>query len=396
MKKRLRVGTIATVLVLLASSLLYILFTLPAFSDSMRETIDSDSLYRQGLVSEAWSEECPTAVSDAPVQANIEETGSCLMVGVIIQGYGLHSAMAPYGTTLDDVKPGTSVVMVNYDNGETNDWFMAGVDKSFPVIISVLLCVLIIFMVTRTKGLKAIAGIAISLAALMFYVIPAILSGHPSTMVTLATAILILGLVMYLTHGISWMTTAAFLGTTAGLFIILGLTLVFDTVARGYTSLPDELIEFIRFLPQDPDLISSLSHLYFASIILVGVGILNDVMIAQASTVWTLQRTATEKLTPYKLFTEAMKVGRDHISSAMYTLTFVYAATALPLMLTSYVYMNLSWLALFSSEFGMEILRTGLCITGLMIATPATTYLASWMTTFIPEKSLQVEHGHKH
>ncbi|PWQ83743.1 hypothetical protein DKX15_22245, partial [Enterococcus faecium] len=77
-------------------------------------------------------------------------------------------------------------------------------------------------------------------------------------------AILILGLVMYLTHGISWMTTAAFLGTTAGLFIILGLPLVFDTVARGYTSLPDELIEFIRFLPQDPDLISSLSHLYFA------------------------------------------------------------------------------------------------------------------------------------
>lgn len=394
-KKRLQVGTVITVLLLLVSSFVYILFTLPSFSDSMKDTIDSDSFYQYGTIMQAWEEECPTAVSDAPVQADVDEMGSCLMAEVLIQGYGPHVAMAPYGTNLDDVSPGVRVVMVNYDNGESNDWFMVGVDKSYPIIISVLLCLLIIFMVTKFKGFKAVLGIGISLAMIMFYVIPAILSGHSSTFVTLATSILILGLIMYLTHGISWMTTSAFLGTACGLGIILVLAYIFNLTARTHTALPDDLVEFIRFLPQEPGLIDSLSNLYFAGLILVGVGILNDVMIAQASTVWTLQKNSQSIMSPAELFKESMSVGRDHISSAMYTLVFVYASTALPLLLTSYVYMNMSWIALLSSEFGIEILRTGICITGLMIATPLTTYIAAFMSTFVPKESLD-KHSHSH
>lgn len=397
MTKNLRIGTIAAVISLLCLSLLYILFHLPSLSTPMQESIDQETFYKIGSVTAVWDEECAMAISDAPVQADIPDKTTCVIAKVLIQGYGQHDVQAPYGTSTSDLQPGTRVVMANYDNGTTNTWFMSGIDKSKPVIIAFAFCIALILMVTGAKGFKALIGIGLSLCAIMFYLIPAILSGHPTALVTLAVSVLILGVVMYLTHGISWMTTSAFLGTAGGLGIIIILWAVFDLVAKSYTVQNNEIFELMTFLPQDPLVLSSLGNIYSAGIILTAIGILNDVMIAQASTVWALQRSSGQTLTTGQAFKEAMKVGKDHISSAMYTLVFVYTATALPMMLSSYVYMNLNLTALLSSEFGLEILRTGICITGLMLATPLTTYLAGFMSTYVPRKALeQVGHSHEH
>lgn len=368
---------------------------MPSLSDSMRSTIDQDTFYKTGQVTAVWDEECSTAVSDAPVQAEIPETGLCVIAKVHIQGYGQHDVQAISINSTSELPPGTRVVMVNYDNGTTNSWFFSGIDKTKPIVVAFALCIALILMVTGSKGFKALIGIGLSLSVIIFYLLPAILSGAPTALTTFAVSVLILGLVMYLTHGISWMTTSAFLGTTGGLFIILLLWLIFDLVAKTHTAPTDEIFELTRFLPQEPDVLSSLRGIYSAGIILTAIGILNDVMIAQASTVWALQRSSGQKLSAYQAFREAMKVGKDHVSSALYTLVFVYTATALPMMLSAYVYMNMNITALMSSDFGIEIMRTGICIAGLMLATPLTTYVAGFMSTYVPEKALKTK-GHSH
>ena len=49
-------------------------------------------------------------------------------------------------------------------------------------------------------------------------------------------------------------------------------------------------------------------------------------MIAQSFTVWQI-RLSDKEISVRELFFKGMSVGKDHVSSAMYTLVFVYAST---------------------------------------------------------------------
>ena len=58
---------------------------------------------------------------------------------------------------------------------------------------------------------------------------------------------------------------------------------------------------------------------------------LNDVTITQASTAFELAEV--EGTSRRAIFVGAMRVGRDHIASTVYTLVLAYAGGALPLLL---------------------------------------------------------------
>ena len=57
-----------------------------------------------------------------------------------------------------------------------------------------------------------------------------------------------------------------------------------------------------------------------------GLGVLNDVTITQSSAVWELFE-ASPGSGPLRLYRQAMRIGRDHIASTVYTI--VFAATEL-------------------------------------------------------------------
>lgn len=378
------------VIVLLVSSLAYVLASLPNIPDDVKYQMNTESFYTTGIVIQTSGEVCDGAVESHPRSVeDVPSSWHCLQTYVKIPGYGNHELQTPYGMTLNDLQPGTKVVVVNYDNGTTNDWSFVSVDRSYLMIFALSFCALMIILVTGAKGIRAIVGIGLSLAAIILYLVPSMLSGHPLIPTTLSISILILGLIMYLTHGIKWMTTIAFLGTTGGIGVIVLLGWLFDLVAKSKTSLPIEMLELMRFLPQgEVDVLNTLSYIYFASLILASIGVLNDVMIAQSSTVWQI-RLSDKEISVRELFFKGMSVGKDHVSSAMYTLVFVYASTALPIIISAYLYTNMSFLSLLSSDFGIEILKTGVCIIGLMISVPLTTWFASFMSSHVGYKSLK-------
>ena len=69
-----------------------------------------------------------------------------------------------------------------------------------------------------------------------------------------------------------------------------------------------------------------LTSVVLCGIIVAGLGVLNDVTITQASAVWEL---ADEGLGQRNLFAKAMRIGRDHIASTVYTIAFATAGAAL-------------------------------------------------------------------
>jgi uncharacterized membrane protein len=115
-------------------------------------------------------------------------------------------------------------------------------------------------------------------------------------------------------------------------------------------------------------------------VILAGLGVLNDVTITQASSVWEL-RAASPDMTERQLFASAMHIGRDHIASTIYTIAFAYAGASLAVLMLLTIY-DRPLVQLISSEsLAEEIVRTIVTSIGLILAVPITTGIATLVTS---------------
>ena len=110
--------------------------------------------------------------------------------------------------------------------------------------------------------------------------------------------------------------------------------------------------------------------------IIAGLGILNDVTITQASSVWEL-RAAAPDLSRLSIFRSAMRIGRDHIASTIYTMTFAYTGAALTTLLVVHVLAQPLLQLVSAEEIAQEIVHTLVSGIGLVLAVPATTAIAA-------------------
>ena len=117
-----------------------------------------------------------------------------------------------------------------------------------------------------------------------------------------------------------------------------------------------------------PDL--RLTSVVIVGIIVAGLGVLNDVTITQASAVWEL---ADEGLGQRNLFAKAMRIGRDHIASTVYTIAFATAGAALSVLLLISIYDRPLLQVVQTEQFAGEIIRTLVGSIGLVLAVPLTT-----------------------
>ena len=119
----------------------------------------------------------------------------------------------------------------------------------------------------------------------------------------------------------------------------------------------------------------SISGIILCGLIISGLGVLNDVTITQSSAVWELWELAPET-SARQLFTSAMRIGRDHIASTVYTIAFAYAGAALPVLILVMLYERPLGDALTSAELSEEVIRTLVGSVGLVLAIPVTTLIA--------------------
>ena len=125
------------------------------------------------------------------------------------------------------------------------------------------------------------------------------------------------------------------------------------------------------------------------AMIIAGLGVLNDVTITQSSSVWEL-RAAGPGLSRRRLFWSAMRIGRDHIASTIYTIVFAYVGTSLSVLLLLYLY-DLPVLELLTFEdLAAEIVTTLCSAIGLVLAVPITTMIAVLLVPSMPRTAENV------
>jgi uncharacterized membrane protein len=205
--------------------------------------------------------------------------------------------------------------------------------------------------------------------------LPALVDGQSPLWVGLTGSAAIMFVVLYLAHGFSLRTTTALLGTFAGLALtaLIGVVAVRATHLTGITSDDNSLLAQMAGQIDQRSLLT-------CGIILAGLGVLNDVTITQASAVWEL-REAAPGMAPRRLYGTAMRIGRDHIASTIYTIVFAYAGVALPVLLIIDLYGQPLGTVLTSPDIAEELVRTMASAIGLVLAVPLTTALAVAVAT---------------
>jgi uncharacterized membrane protein len=242
--------------------------------------------------------------------------------------------------------------------------------RTFPLQALAIAFAILVVAVARWRGLFALVGIGVTLVALMQFILPALLAGKSALPVAIVGSTVIMTLVLYLAHGVSIRTTSALFGTYFG---IIG-TAVMGALATDWASLTGIGSEDDRTLVATVPTLS-MSGVVAATMVIAGLGVLNDVTVTQASAVWemrALQPTARAR----ELFMSAMRIGRDHIASSVYTLVFAYAGSAMTVLLLISAYSRPLGEMATTEELGQEIVRTLVGAIGLVLAVPVTTAIA--------------------
>jgi len=227
----------------------------------------------------------------------------------------------------------------------------------------------------RWQGLRALAGLAITLAVVVMFVVPAVLDGRDPILVALSASVVIMVVTLYLTHGIGPKSTAAVVGTLGALAVTAGLSWVFIEFA-SLTGLASEEARMASV--QAGGL--SLRGLLLAGIIIGALGVLDDVTMAQSSTVFEFRAADPSAGSP-ELFSRAMRVGRDHVAATINTLFLAYAGASLPLLILFSGSPDSLNVIVSSEVVAVEIVRTLVGSIGLMASVPLTTMLAAWLAS---------------
>jgi uncharacterized membrane protein len=255
--------------------------------------------------------------------------------------------------------------------GQGTTWFVTDLRRLGALGWLALVFVGGVLAVGRWRGLRSLIGLGLSLWVVIGFMLPAILAGSSPPLVALVGGTAIMLLTLYLSHGLNAMTTAAAVGTLGALVatVVIALVVIDGTRITGFAS---EDAVYARFALGELDL----RGLVLAGLIVAALGVLDDVTVSQASTVFTVHETDPEQ-TFAQLFARGMRVGRDHIASVVNTLFLAYAGASLGL-LVLFSTSGLPIAELVNTELvAVELVKTMVGSLGLLAAVPLTTLIAA-------------------
>lgn len=274
---------------------------------------------------------------------------------------------------------GTEYLYVYEIHRATGMWMLFGL---FAII-------LIIF--GGLQGVRALAALALGLAAIVYLLIPGLLAGYSPVLMSIVVATSVLFFALVMTHGFNRGSLIAFFGTTLSV-CVTGVLALYAINLVHLTGVPSETEWYVALnVGHHIDLLG----LLLGGIIIGVLGALDDIAITQVATVRELY-SVDAQMHPWEVYTRAMRVGKDHVGALVNTLALAYAGAALPLMLlfsagsgSGVPFVNLE-------VFATEIVRIIVSSIGLILTVPITTILAAFILQGHAADVPETLHTHAH
>jgi uncharacterized membrane protein len=239
-----------------------------------------------------------------------------------------------------------------------------------------VLFIVALVLVGRWKGLRSLISLVLTFFIIIKFIIPQILTGANPLAITLIGSFFILLIIIYITEGLSRRAHLSAISIFISLFLTVGLSQLFVSLSK----LTGAASEDVLFLFNIEGATINLAGLLLAGIIIGALGVLDDVVIAQVSTVEQIHES-NSSLGVKELFKKSYDVGVSHIASMTNTLFLAYAGVSLPLLILFATGQSAvaNWQQAINTELiATEIVRTLSGSIGLILAVPISTWLAAW------------------
>ena len=265
-------------------------------------------------------------------------------------------------------------VIITFISDEFNneDWSITGYDRNSSILVLIAIFSVIAIVIGRRQGIGSLISLAFTVLILYVWAVPKILGGSDVIFIGVSTVILTLLVIMYASHGFNKKTTIATVSSVIGIIVVGVFAKIFSNLIRVDGSGSEEAF----LLSSQTGGSIDLAGVFFISILIGAMGVLDDVVMSQVSAIQELYR-ANDRLTSKELYKQAMNIGRDHISSMVNTLFIAYAGSSLAVvMLLTYSSGGIENI-LKIDVIAEEIVRTLTASIGILAVVPISSFIAA-------------------
>lgn len=239
-------------------------------------------------------------------------------------------------------------------------------------IITALFAVMML-LIGRKQGLKALISLIIMVGLIFFVYIPMILKGFSPLLLSILIAAAAITITLMLISGRHKKTMVAILGTMSGVLIAGLLAVIFGEIGK-LTGLAADTAISLAYIPHFRGL--DYKGLLFGTIIIGSIGAVMDVALSIASSLWEIWEL-NPAIPSKQLIRSGMNIGRDIMGSMSNTLILAYVGTSVHLIILFMVY-QISFTEIINYDsVSSEILRAMAGSIGLMFTIPATVWISA-------------------
>ena len=241
----------------------------------------------------------------------------------------------------------------------------------FPGLALVVAAFLLVTVLVGGKvGIKSLVSLALTVAALIFILLPLLLQGWPTIPTTFLISVLVTAATFVILGGVDKKTVCACLGTLAGIALATIFGLIAQNTLRidGYRQ---EYAEALLQLRQTGESGIGISGLVTAGVIVSALGAVMDVAMSISSAIQELTRV-NPNLTARELMKSGMNIGRDMVGTMTNTLILAILGSGLTLIVYIYSLGLQPWQLLSSAYMSLEAISAVASSIGVMLAVPLT------------------------
>lgn len=276
----------------------------------------------------------------------------------------------------------SAVVLISTYGDGTHTGTVYEYNRFVPLVIVFCLFFLITGLVGGKTGVKSLIGLVITIAALFYILLPALMKGAPTLPTTFLVCAYITVVALAILGGLQKKTICAMLGTISGTALAMIFALIAQTLLR-IDGMRIENAEALLQLQQTGTPIG-IRGLLVAGVIISALGAVMDVAMSIASAL-TEVYTANPTLTRKDLIRSGMTIGQDMVGTM--TNTLILALLGSSFVLIIYLYsLELSTTQLLSSSYmSLEVISSISSSAGVILAVPVTVLITAFALTYKQE-----------
>lgn len=277
-----------------------------------------------------------------------------------------------------DVHTGDRII-VRIDTNEKGILYavMYNYDRSMVLGVFILVFMLLLVAIGGKKGAKALLGLIFTLVCIWFILMPLMMRGFNSILITSVIAVVTTTVSLLLLDGFTRKAVSAVLGCTAGVAAagIIAALVGYLTPFNGFNMSDAESL-----ILNVTDKGMKISGLLVSGVLIAALGAVMDVAMSIASSVNELY-TLNHDLSLGKLFVSGMNIGRDAMGTMANALILAFVGSSLNTLILTRAY-DIPFIQLINSDYiGVEVIQGVAGSIGIILTVPLVAFISSWLMT---------------